>query len=74
MIGESEFILIQVEKHVAVIMSLLNRVTLQAYPSHTISSAVFCLQNFAGVACEQALFLGSREKSREYRLRKKTRV
>ena len=33
MIGESEFILIQVEKQAAVVTSLLNRVTLQAYPS-----------------------------------------
>ena len=33
MIGESEFILRQVEKHAAFVTSLLNRVTLQAYPS-----------------------------------------
>ena len=33
MIGESEFILIQVEKHAAFVTSLLNRVTLQACPS-----------------------------------------
>ena len=34
MIGESEFILIQVEKHAAFVTSLLfNRVTLQTYPS-----------------------------------------
>ena len=33
MIGESEFILIQVEKHAAFVTSLVNRVTLQAYPS-----------------------------------------
>ena len=33
MIGESEFILIQVEKHAAFVASLLNRVTLQACPS-----------------------------------------
>ena len=33
MTGESEFILIQVEKHAAFVASLLNRVTLQACPS-----------------------------------------
>ena len=33
MIGESEFILIQVKKHAAFVTSLLNRVTLQTYPS-----------------------------------------
>ena len=31
MIGESEFILIQVEKHAAFVTSLLNRVTLQQH-------------------------------------------
>ena len=31
--GESEFILIQIKKHAAFVTSLLNRVTLQAYPS-----------------------------------------
>ena len=33
MIGESKFILIQVDKHAAYVTSLLNRVTLQACPS-----------------------------------------
>ena len=34
----------------------------------------WCVNVFAGVACERALLLGSREKSREYRTRKKTCV